>query len=80
MAVDVRRPATAPASPATPGWSAGNTGPVPRNRPGIAGAPGLLRRVGAQAKLERCADWLHLVDVPVADIEKILLPKVRRGR
>ena len=35
--------------------------------------------MGAQAKLERCADWLHLVDVPVADIEKILLPKVRRG-
>ena len=48
-------------------------------RPGIAGALGLLRCVGAQAKLERCADWLHLVDVPVADIEKSSCPRCAVG-
>mgnify|MGYP006982476988 CR=1 FL=1 len=47
-------------------------------RPGIAGALGLFWRVGAQAKLERCAAGFHLVDVPVVGVKKILLAKVRR--
>jgi hypothetical protein len=36
--------------------------------------------VGAEAKLERRAAWFHLVNVPVAGVEKVLLAKVRRWR